>query len=342
MKRTLFAIMLAFCVLLGACNPASTANESSSGQESFSSESVGGESSRETNSVVNESVFGHWKFQNDEAYYIGDIDMDDLRFIDLSGNGNDMVVEVEGYGDLLDTFTWDSGVSGDGSTSLRFNNTFTLAKSVDPYLKSQTTYSGAYVSGKYLKTCADAPMAFINGESEWTIEIVFKISSEWNNVYNRYTGIFSRQGVDGQKDEPYFSMAIAAADDSVGKLGTENPVDLQLVHINSLEQVTNSEFDLKIFAEKWVHYMVVGDGETITVYVNGQQAYSRLIDSSLAYSDFGWEVGVGRKYGELAQSMNERHPEGLIRRLFCGSISEIRFSAESLSVADSLWSQLND
>ena len=155
------------------------------------------------------AVIAHWKFQNQEGYYTGNADDDTLRFIDLSGNGNDLEVGVEGNGAQLDIFSWDNGVDYieegcyyESASSLKFDNTWEKALSVDPYDAELTTYSGAYVSGKYLQTVENAPMNALDGEDGWTIEVIFKISEEWNVHYNRYTGIFSKQGVLEDQDEP--------------------------------------------------------------------------------------------------------------------------------------------
>ena len=217
MNKKIVSILLGIsCFSLVSCGPIAAVTSSS---ESSSSEET----------TINETVLAHWKFQREEGCYIGDIDTDELRFIDLSGNGNDLITAYEGNGDQLDIFTWDTGVSGDDSTSLKFNNTLALAESVDPYDKELTTYSGAYVSGKYLSTVGDAMMTYMDIQPAWTIEIVFKVSAEWSNAYNRYTGIFSRQGVSQYEDEPFFSMAMAAASDEVtGALGESNTVDLQI------------------------------------------------------------------------------------------------------------------
>ena len=182
-------------------------------------------------------------------------------------------------------------------------------------------------------------MNFMENTREWTIEIVFKISSEWNNLYNRYSGIFSRQGVNTVQDEPLFLMAIGESNDSVtGALGSENTADLQFIHFDETEYMTKKAFG-NLHAEEWVHYMAVGDQDGVTVYLNGEQVYTQSINASFAWSAYGWEVGVGRKHGKDAVSMNPAHAEGLIRRLFCGSISEIRFSLSARTVEESLWYQ---
>lgn len=293
-------------------------------------------------------VAAHWKFQNEEGYYTGSAEDDSLRFIDLTGNGNDLEVCFEGNGDQLDIFEWDEGatVGEDGvystKSSLRFGNTWEKALSVDPYDASQTEYSGAYVSGKYFQTVNGAPLNNVDSTTGWTVEIVFKIDEEWNNNYNRYTGLFSRQGVVESQDEPAFSMALTeliGGGTSDGYIGREGTTGLQYVHVDVNEQKTNHERkNGEIYAEQWIHYMVTSDGYWLDVYVNGENVLSMAENNEIYITDslFSWEVGVGRKLGTDKATMNPKHPEGLIRRLFCGSMSEIRFTMNYMDIEDSL------
>ena len=293
-------------------------------------------------------VAAHWKFQNEEGYYTGSIEDDSLRFIDLSGNGNDLEVRSEGNGDQLDIFEWDEGATvGENdvyktNSSLRFGNTWEKALSVDPYTPEQTSYSGAFVSGKYFQTVTGAPLNNVDSTTGWTVEIIFKIDEEWNNNYNRYTGLFSRQGVVESQDEPAFSMAISeliSGGSSDGYIGTEGATGLQYVHVDVDEQKTNYELmNGQIYAEEWIHFMVTSDGWYTDVYINGENVFSASEYNEIYITDslFSWEVGVGRKLGTDKATMNPQHPEGLIRRLFCGSMAEIRFTMNYMDIEDSL------
>ena len=299
-------------------------------------------------------VAAHWKFQNEEGYYTGSVEDDSLRFIDLTGNGNDLEVCFEGNGDKLDIFEWDEGatVGEDGvystKSSLRFGNTWEKALSVDPYDAAQTAYSGAYVSGKYFQTVNGAPLNNVDSTTGWTVEIIFKIDEEWNNNYNRYTGLFSRQGVVESQDEPAFSMALTeliGGGTADGYIGREGTTGLQYVHVDVDEVKTNHERkNGEIYAEQWIHYMVTSDGYWLDVYVNGENVLSMAENNEIYITDslFSWEVGVGRKLGfnkdenKDHATMNPKHPEGLIRRLFCGSMSEIRFTMNYMDIEDSL------
>ncbi len=293
-------------------------------------------------------VAAHWKFQNEEGYYTGSVEDDSLRFIDLTGNGNDLEVCFEGNGDQLDIFEWDEGatVGEDGvystKSSLRFGNTWEKALSVDPYDASQTEYSGAYVSGKYFQTVNGAPLNNVDSTTGWTVEIIFKIDEEWNNNYNRYTGLFSRQGVVESQDEPAFSMALSeliSGGSSDGYIGTEGTTGLQYVHVDVDENKTNYELmNGQIYAEEWIHFMVTSDGYYTEVYINGENVFASSENNEIYITDslFSWEVGVGRKLGTDKATMNPKHPEGLIRRLFCGSMAEIRFTMNYMYIEDSL------
>lgn len=298
-------------------------------------------------------VAAHWKFQNEEGNFTGSIENDDFRFIDLTGNGNDLEVRSEGFGDELDIFEWDEGVEfAEGGysapSSLKFGNTWEKALSVDPYTPEQTAYSGAFVSGKYLQTVDGAPLNSVDSTTGWTVEVIFKIDEEWNNNYNRYTGIFSRQGVVETQDEPAFSMAITElinGGSQDGYLGTEGTTGLQYVHVDVNEVKTNHEFkNGEMYGEQWIHYMVTCDGGYLDVFINGENVLSMVENNEIYITDnlFSWEVGVGRKTGFNKDTnsdhatMNPKHPEGLIRRLFCGSIAEIRFSMNYMEIEDSL------
>jgi len=303
-------------------------------------------------------VAAHWKFQNEEGYYTGSVENDDLRFIDLTGNGNDLEVCFEGNGDQLDIFEWDEGASVSDvesevapyttGSSLRFGNTWEKALSVDPYDSALTAYSGAYVSGKYFQTVNGAPLNTVDSTTGWTVEIIFKIDEEWNNNYNRYTGLFSRQGVVESQDEPAFSMAISeliSGGTQDGYIGTEGATGLQYVHVDVNENKTNYELmNGEIYAEQWIHFMVTSDGYFTEVYINGENVFASSENNEIFITDslFSWEVGVGRKTGfdkdnnKDHATMNPKHPEGLIRRLFCGSMAEIRFTMNYMDIEDSL------
>ncbi|MBE6725702.1 MAG: discoidin domain-containing protein, partial [Ruminococcaceae bacterium] len=290
-------------------------------------------------------TLAHWKFQEIDGYYTGSVDDDNITIVDLTGNGNDLVTATVGNGDQLDIFSWDDGCdipTAKGNTALKFDNTKAKAASVDPYTAEETSYTGGYTSGKYLQTVENAPLNAAQFEHGFAFEIVYKLSAELDNNYNRYTGLFSRQGVVEGANEPPFSIALAEwNNDANGTLGA-NGTWMQYVHVDPDGMKTNNEYDsAMMYGGDWHHILVTSDGELTEIYVDGEDidlvGESSLIN--IVDPSFRWEVGVGRKSGEghESDSKNVNSPEGMIRRLFAGAISEIRVCDGYMSLDDSLW-----
>ena len=292
------------------------------------------------------STLAHWKFQKLDGCYSGKITNDDLTFKDLTGNGNDLITAVEGKGDEIYVFDWDEGNTLGASTSessLLMNNSKDNAASVDTYSADETSWTGGFTSGKYLKTVDGAPINSMTFDGAYTFEVIFKFSPDFNNDYNRYCGIFSRQGVVEAQNEPPFSLAATEVAGST-VLGEGGSIGVQYVHLDADSVKTNKEFaNGSIEADQWVHFMVTSDVDgTTEVYVNGESLDIFAENNGIYVTDpsYSWEVGVGRKSGTDhvgVDTVNENHPEGLIRRLFCGSISEIRVMDKYITIEESLF-----
>lgn len=282
------------------------------------------------------NVLAHWKFQNDPAYYEGNISSDDLTFYDLSGNGNTLVTKTVGNGKDLSIFEWDKGVSSTGltedanTTALLFNNSLDQAISVDPYAPEENSWTGAYTSGKYFETVDGAPLNSWNGEGGWTIEVIFKVSPDFNYNYNRYAGMFSRQGVLSSTEEPPYLIAISAPVnvDGEGYMGDVGYVPVQFAHTDASGAMNKFDYgEDAINVDEWHHFMVSNDGEITDAYLDGEYLTTVSADDSIHVTDasYNWDVGVGRKdFGSGKATKNENQVEGIIRRLFCGTISEIK------------------
>ncbi|MBP5632915.1 MAG: hypothetical protein J6Y21_09175 [Clostridia bacterium] len=342
----IIAAILCAIIVLGAaagCNKTPANNDPGTGENTEAPV----DTATEEPEVPKYKVLAHWKLQNQEGYYTGSVDDDTIGFKDLSGNGNDLIAKVAGNGDQLDIFSWDNDVDSAAfkfGSGLKFNNTKALAATVDPYKASETSYTGGYTSGKYLETVKGAPINSSTFDGGFSIEVIFKLSKDLDNEYNRYTGMFSRQGVIEDQNEPPFSIAISEwnNDAATGTIN-ENETWLQLLIVNDYTKLNHEMDEILVAADTWHHVLItLDDLGKVLVYLDGEKLFDTWSGFEGIFCtdpDFSWEVGVGRKFGgdHKTDSKNENSPEGMIRRLFAGSIAEIRITDKPIEVADSLF-----
>ncbi|MBP5779832.1 MAG: hypothetical protein J6X34_01195 [Clostridia bacterium] len=342
----IIAAILCAIIVLGAaagCNKTPANNDPGTGENTEAPV----DAATEEPEVPKYKVLAHWKLQNQEGYYTGSVDDDTIGFKDLSGNGNDLIAKVAGNGDQLDIFSWDNDVDSAAfkfGSGLKFNNTKALAATVDPYKASETSYTGGYTSGKYLETVKGAPINSSTFDGGFSIEVIFKLSKDLDNEYNRYTGMFSRQGVIEDQNEPPFSIAISEwnNDTATGTIN-ENETWLQLLIVNDYTKLNHEMDEILVAADTWHHVLItLDDLGKVLVYLDGEKLFDTWSGFEGIFCtdpDFSWEVGVGRKFGgdHETDSKNENSPEGMIRRLFAGSIAEIRITDKPIEVADSLF-----
>ena len=222
------------------------------------------------------------------------------------------------------------------------NNTKVLAAAVDPYTEGETSWTGGYTSGKYLETIKGSPLNSNEFDEGFSIDIIVKLSPELDNDYNRYCGIFSRQGVIEDQNEPPFSIALSEwQDDAESGMIGQNKTWMQYVHCDENQKVNVEMDEIKIGVDEWHHILVSSDGFSTTYYIDGEPMRTIGDYPYLLYTDpnYSWEVGVGRKWGAGHENecKNEDAPEGIIRRLFAGSISEIRVMDGPIEPEDSLY-----
>ncbi len=104
--------------------------------------------------------------------------------------------------------------------------------------------------------------------------------------------------------------------------------------------------DGTILADEWHYFTVSSDGVTTSVYLDGKllDTFAETAEIFCADPSFGWEIGTGRKDGTShygVDAMNENSPEGMLRRLFCGAIAEVRVTEGALAEADMLYNKAN-
>ena len=116
---------------------------------------------------------------------------------------------------------------------------------------------------------------------------------------------------------------------------------MQYLHCDDTQKVNIEMNEILIGADGWHHILVSSDGFSTTYYIDGEPMRTIGDFPYLLYTDpnYSWEVGVGRKWGAGHENecKNEDAPEGMIRRLFAGSISEIRVMDGPIEPEDSLY-----
>ncbi len=290
-------------------------------------------------------LLAHWKLQNQEGCFTGSVDDDQIGFKDLSGNGNDLIMKTVGNGDQLDIFSWDTDIDASEvrfTSALKMDNTKAKAKTVDPYKASQTSYTGGYTSVKFLETVKGAPLNSFEFTGGASVEVIFKLSPELDNDYNRYTGIFSRQGVLEDQNEPPFSIALSEwVNDDSGTLGA-NETWIQLLLTDDYTSLNRELDEVMLPAGVWHHALFTLQEGKVRLYMDGKLLLDErtgFYDIFCTNPDYSWEVGVGRKFGggHASDSKNEDAAEGMIRRLFAGSVAEIRVFDKAIELNDSLY-----
>lgn len=243
-------------------------------------------------------VLAHWKFSQDQVIS-GSLENGDLRIADLSGMGNELVLHTTGDG-LHDTASDMLRWSDDGK-SLVFDN-----------------YRGAAV-GKYLSTVSDAPINNERFADGYTIEVMFKMPSNFTPDKHRWAGILSRAG----------------AASEIGKNGGEREF-LSTLAVSNLQELQWTSHPLNLnynptawslslsSSKNWYHTAIVNDGSHTKLFVNGATDFrnpAETINGIALVPGKGWDIGA-------AESNGDKY------KLFAGSIQEIRITGKALDEAD--------
>lgn len=245
-------------------------------------------------------VRADWKFSQD-GVGSGTLENGDLVMTDVSGNGNDLVLETIGDAsseELGDVLKWsEDNYDNDANVqSLEFGN-----------------YKGAPV-GRYFETVEDAPIndeKFMDG---FTMEAVFKMPENFASEKHAWMGLLTRQGqaadlnkVEGEK-EVLSTLSISSLQEMQW---SSHPTNLNF-------NETNWSFSLD--TGDWYHVAVVNDGKHTELYVNGVKDFRNPTVEMIGIDGIegkGWNVGA-------AESANE------MGTLFAGKLQQIRISDRAL------------
>lgn len=312
-----------------------------------------------------DEVIAHWKFTPE--YTSGSIRDGDLKIIDISNNSNDLYFQpvskntngeaewittlTNDQKDLLEQqFTWVDDVLGDeNEQSLLFET-------------GANNWDGI---GAYFVTAEDASLNetyFGDDDPDnvgYTIELVFKLPSDFTSADHEGTNVFSREGAAAQYIEanPDFPYGLLASSGDVNVLhglsisGTQElnwyywmsrPFESHWNNVRSQSSTSDALSNL----DDWYHVALINDGTATEVYINGVtgtgNASNNAIDPSApmlpGLDGYGWLVGASGYYS--ADSDGDGIGEFPITSLFDGTIQEMRFTVGALDSEDWLYTDL--
>jgi len=293
----------------------------------------------------------YWRFENTESCYSGDINGNSFAIKDLSGNGNNLKVMSQGS-TTENLLKWQSDGYGGVASSLLFDN----QKKYCDTSKQDTFHGGVIPVAKWFETVENAPINKEEFKNGYTIEAIIKFTPDFDFSYNRYSGIFSRQGTRLSCDlvqddtidntDPLSALSVGTntgTNADSGKISSNNKANLQFINtgFNSAnnDSLDKWETNFDLVPGQWYHIAVVNDGKKNTMYLNGQvfhESTQEITGIKLGKDGYAWDIGMGRKYNTKPGSELGKDDKGTTRRPFMGQMAAIRVSSGALTKSDFL------
>ena len=194
---------------------------------------------------VSAATVADWQF-NESAVKSGSIESGSMVLADKSGNGNNLTMRHFGLNYKKTASFSDESI--DGSTGSLFFNGNILQGGID------------------FVTASDAPINKNNFANGYTIEIIYKMPSDWS-VADRWQSIFARlapsenaPSIEGEKVSTSFNIS--------------NCKEIQLsVRDKDGESISDAWSIAMDKAENWYHIVITGDNNGVRSYVNGCESF---------------------------------------------------------------------
>ncbi len=211
---------------------------------------------------VSAATVADWQF-NSDGVKSGSIESGNMVIKDTTGKGNDLTMRTYGS-DYKNTVSF-SDESIDGESGSIFLN---------GYGGSGTTVSGE-ATGVDFVTVDSAPINKNNFANGYTIEILYKMPSDWTTA-DRWTSLISRLGS---------TSAIDTENENVTTVvHVSNCKEIQFIPANRYNQstLTSNVWSVAMDkAENWYHIVIVNDGKSIRTFVNGCESFRDAVTSSM-------------------------------------------------------------
>ena len=296
-------------------------------------------------------TLAYWRFENTNGCYSGNINDGTFVIKDLTGKGNDLKVMSQGT-TAENLLKWKSDGYGNVSSSLLFDN----QKKYCDLSKQDTFYGGVVPVAKWFETVGNAPINKEEFKGGYTIEAIIKFTPEFDFGYNRYSGIFSRQGTrmscnissedTTDNQDPLTALNVATntgANADSGTISNSNKANLQFINTGVDSQNNDAldkwETNFDLVPGQWYHIAVVNDGKKNTMYINGKVFYEsnmEITEMTFGKDGFAWDIGMGRKFNSKPGSDAAKDDKGTPRRPFMGQMAAIRVSSGAVAKANFL------
>ena len=215
-------------------------------------------------------VAADWKFQQSNT--TGSIDGGDLVVKDVSGNGNDLTMQVYGKGDyrLSDYVSWsDLSMNGDAGGSLRLNGDSDLANKKN--LAARDPKGADFITGE------DAPINDEQFADGYTIEFVYYLPDDFNAGQDQWMGMIARQSVNNNMDEHEMgSMSLAISNCKETQFKAANKDNESTANTEDPNNGVTSWGVTMDHGGVWYHIAVVSDGQNVVTYLNGAEGFRNI------------------------------------------------------------------
>lgn len=305
-------------------------------------------------------TLAHWKF--DPAHKkSGSIGDGNLVLKDLSGNGNDLAFKVlenraGNYGVPLDpatltpqqkqalenAFEWKTGNYGKGNRGK--NLLFKKGGRKDFW-----RLSGYFQT---VKTASLNTETFTNG---YTIELLFKMPSNFSAAKHRWIALLNRHGSAKQMAQKTGKHYIGGdAGSTLANLNISNLRELQWTQYSTKPLIGKTYHDNETswsFSldddDAWYHVVMINDTKQTKIYVNGVTDF-RNADASRYPADGGIQKTLAPEFGWDIGGKGDTYPDGSdpdsyldyhIKKIFEGQMQEVRFTKGALPKSDWLYAQ---
>lgn len=275
-------------------------------------------------------VVADWKFQ--QSHSTGSIDDGDLVIKDVSGNGNDLQMQIYGKGDykLSDYVSWSSlSMDGDAGGSLKLNGDSDLA-----HKKNQPGQRNP--KGADFVTVDDAPInkeQFANG---YTLEFVYYLPDDFNAGTDAWMGLAARQSGNSNMDEHEMgSMSLSISNCKETQFKAANKDNESTMNTDDPNNGVTGWGVTMDHGGVWYHLAIVSDGTNVVTYTNGAKAFRNINKNGNGlYADpTDGRFRIGSAYYNDTFETGHYGKEDFDKFLR-GNLQEVRFSRGAVAQTD--------